>query len=177
MPVNWTDDGVYCGMPVEELEALDAGTFGVEITGDLTPVARGSSTSWSLPATVTGEVPDMSEVDRVMFMTSPLIVWVHEGRVVDLGTGWREGDPEVSQALVEEGAWSGQATAVNSTSCREETVVPDNILGVYDNERPGAHYELRVVTSTSAGHPDRNALLVSDPITVDLDSGVAPLPK
>jgi len=118
----------------------------------------------------------MPEVDRVMFMTSPLIVWAHEGRVVDLGNGWREGDPEVSQALVEEGAWSGQATAVNSTSCREETRVPDNILGEYDNERPGAHYELRVVTSTSAGHPDRNALLVSNPITVDLDSGVAPLP-
>ena len=117
----------------------------------------------------------MSEVDRVMFMTSPLIVWVHEGRVVDLGTGWREGDQEISQALVEEGPWSGQATAVNSTSCREETVVPDK-FSAYTTTTAGA---LRAARRDQhlGGASRQERPPVSDPITVDLDSGVAPLPR
>ncbi|GHH69276.1 RNA polymerase sigma factor [Promicromonospora soli] len=181
VPASWsTDDGVYCGMPVEELEALDAGRFEVEITGGLAPRAHGIPTFWEVPVTVTGTVPeDMADDERGYFMTSPLIVWAHDGRVVDLGTGWREADAEISWALSEDGAWSGPATAGNSTTCREETLVADNPMGdEYDNERPGASYELRVVMSDgSASAADGKAdLLVSDPVTVELDSGVAPAP-
>ncbi|GAA4699636.1 RNA polymerase sigma factor, sigma-70 family [Promicromonospora umidemergens] len=181
VPGNWSDDaGVYCGMPVEELEALDAGTFEVEVTGGLAPRADGTSTSWEVPVTVTGTVPDdMADDERGYFMTSPLIVWAQDGRVVDLGTGWREMDSEVSSALSEEGAWSGPATAGNSTTCLEDTLVEGGVGDEYDNERPGASYELRVVMTDSSasgqadGQPD---LLVSDPATVDLDSGVASAP-
>jgi RNA polymerase sigma factor (sigma-70 family) len=181
VPASWSDDaGVYCGMPVEELEALDAGRFEVEITGGLAPRAHGIHTFWEVPVTVTGTVPDgMADDQRGYFMTSPLIVWAYGGRVVDLGTGWREADPEISWALSEDGAWSGPATAGNATTCREETLEADSLLGEdYDNERPGASYELLVVMSDgSASAADGKAdLLVSDPVTVDLDSGVAPAP-
>jgi RNA polymerase sigma factor (sigma-70 family) len=180
VPSNWpTDIGVYCGMPVEELEALDAGTFDVEITGDLAPSADGIPTFWEVPVTVTGTVPvGMADADRGYFMSAPLIVWAHDGRVVDLGAGWQEADSEVSWALSEDGSWSGPATAGNSTACREETLVAGSI-GDYDNERPGAGYELRVVmadSSAPARADGKTDLLVSDPFTVDLDSGVAPAP-
>ena len=179
VPANWpTDAGVYCGMPVEELEALDAGTFEVEVTGGLDPRADGTS-FWEVPVTVTGTVPDdLTDDERGYFMTSPLIVWAHDGRVVDLGAGWREADSEISSALSEEGSWSGPASAGNSTTCLEDTFV-EGSLGDYDNERPGASYELRVVMSDSSasGQADgQSGLLVSDPFTVDLDSGVAPAP-
>ena len=42
-------------------------------------------------------------------MSSPLIVWAYDGRVVDLGTGWHEADPDVSVALSDDSAWSGAA--------------------------------------------------------------------
>ena len=104
---------------------MDAGTYDVEITGDLAPVAEGTDAFWRLPVTVSGTVPDdMPDDERSYFMSSPLIVWAYDGRVVDLGTGWHEADPDVSVALSDDGAWSGAARAGNSTSCREETLVP-----------------------------------------------------
>lgn len=180
VPANWSRDaGVYCGMPVEELVALGTGNFDVEMTGDLGPGFSGTYSSWEIPVSVTGTVPgDMSEEERGYFITSPRIVWAHEGRVVDLGVGWNEADPEVSQALSDRGTWSGPATAENFTACREDTLVP-NSLGNYDNEREGATYELYVVLSdgsTAARADGVEDLVVSDPITVDLDSGVAPAP-
>jgi RNA polymerase sigma factor (sigma-70 family) len=170
VPYGWDPEGpVYCGMPVEELQALDVGTFDVEITGELTPVAHGTTASWELPVTISGAVPDsVSEEDRAYFITSPLIVWAHEGRVVDLRTGWGENDPDVSRALYDHGTWSGAAGAGNATSCREDTFVADS-PGTYRNERPGAEYELLAVARYQG-------LQVSDPITVDLASGVAPPP-
>jgi RNA polymerase sigma factor (sigma-70 family) len=180
VPASWSREaGVYCGMPVEELVALDPGTFDLEITGDLRPRLDGLAATWEIPVTVTGAVPDdMPDEERMYFITSPLIVWAHEGRVVDLGVGWAEADTEVSRALSEDGAWSGPATALNSTACREDTLVADS-LGDYDNERQGGTYELRVVISdgsTAARADGRDDLVVSEPITVKLDSGVAPEP-
>ncbi|MFD7021255.1 RNA polymerase sigma factor [Promicromonospora sukumoe] len=170
VPANWSRDaGVYCGMPVDELRALDTGVFDVEITGELAPVAEGTGAHWELPVTISGSVPDsVTEENRGYFISSPLIVWAHEGRVVDLGAGWREADPDVSLALSDHGTWSGAAVAGGSTSCLEDTLVPGS-LGDYQNERPGAEYELLVVLSYEG-------LLLSDPVTVDLDSGVAPAP-
>jgi RNA polymerase sigma factor (sigma-70 family) len=182
VPTNWRDSaGVYCGMPVEELEALDEGTFEVEVTGDLAPRANGVSTTfWEVPVTVTGTVPDdLTDDERGYFITAPLIVWAHDGRVVDLGTGWREMDSDVSSALSQEGSWSGSATAGNATTCLEDTLVEGGVGDEYDNERPGASYELRVVMSdgSASGQADgQSGLLVSDPFTVDLESGVAPAP-
>ncbi|GAA2236774.1 hypothetical protein GCM10010413_41550 [Promicromonospora sukumoe] len=170
VPANWSRDaGVYCGMPLDELRALDTGVFDVEITGELAPVAEGTGAHWELPVTISGAVPDsVTEENRAYFITSPLIVWAHEGRVVDLGAGWREADPDVSRSLSDDGTWSGAAVAGGSTSCLEDTLVPES-LGEYRNERPGAEYELLVVLSYEG-------LLLSDPVTVDLDSGVAPAP-
>ncbi|MGW2092019.1 RNA polymerase sigma factor [Promicromonospora sukumoe] len=170
VPHGWdAAEGVYCGMPVEELRALDTGTFDVEISGELAPVAQGTGAYWGLPVTVSGAVPDsVTEENRTYFITSPLIVWAHEGRVIDLATGWREADPDVSRALSDHGTWTGAAAAGDSTSCRPDTYVAEE-FGEYRNERPGAEYELLVLLAY-------DGLLVSDPITVDLDSGVAPAP-
>ena len=170
VPVGWPrEEGAYCGMPVEELRALDTGAYDVEITGELAPVAEGTSSHWQLPVTISGTVPgSVPEESRGYFITWPLIVWAHEGRVVDLGTGWNEADPDVSRALSDHGTWSGAARAGSSTSCREDTLVPDS-FGEYRNERPGAEYELLVVFA-------HEGLLVSDPVTVDLSSGVAQSP-
>jgi RNA polymerase sigma factor (sigma-70 family) len=179
VPAGWgRDAGVYCGMPVEEFDALDAGTYDVEITGDLTPVAEGTTSTWRAPVTISGTVPDsVPEDSRGYFLTAPIIVWAYEGRVVDLATGWNEADPEVSRALSDQGTWSGTARAGNSTSCLEDTFVPSSIAD-YDNDRPGARYELRVVVG-DASHTETGGseLMISDPITVDLDSGVAPAPS
>lgn len=68
----------------------------------------------------------------------------------------------------------------NESRCRADTLVgaQDNISSYYDNERAGGHYELIVIVADpSVEHSeDNDALLVSDPVTVDLDSGVAPVP-
>ena len=179
VPSGWTaEDRVYCGMPVDELEALDVGTFDVEAVGDLAAVANGMTAHWELPVTISGTLPDD---DPHYFMTYPLIVWAHEGRVVDLGTGWNEAGNDVAGALSDGGTWTGTANAGSSTSCRADTLVESEMpVYEYDNERVGAKYELFAVVSDSpARDADKGgaALLVSDPITVDLDSGVVPLPS
>jgi RNA polymerase sigma factor (sigma-70 family) len=179
VPSGWDPEmGVYCGMPVEELEALDAGVYDVEIAGDLAPVADGTIAYWELPVAISGTVPDsVPEESRGFFLMPPRIVWAHEGRVVDLSIGSPEPDSEISRALSEHGAWSGTTRAGNSTSCREDTYVPDT-FGEYANERPGARYELRLVAgdTTMTAAPGGAGLMISDPITVDLDSGVPPSP-
>ncbi|MFC8798695.1 RNA polymerase sigma factor [Promicromonospora sp. NPDC057138] len=185
VPVGWSGQGVYCGMPVEELEAMDTGTLDVEIAGDLASDPRGLTAYWSLPVTISGAVPEGIPdpiPEGVGFMTWPLIVWAHEGKVVDLPSYWHEAaNDETPQALADHGTWTGLAYAGNSSRCRADTLVEDseNPLGEYDNERAGGRYELlAIVGDPEVSDPDdgRSGLLVSDPITVDLDSGVAPLP-
>lgn len=181
VPGNWPREaGVYCGMTVEEFDALDAGTFDVEITGDLTTEARGETSSWALPVTVEGAVPeDMSAEDRGYFMTSPVIVWAHDGRIVDLTTAWSEADETVSRALSEQGSWSGSALAGSWSACRADTLQDGGFPERYDNVRPSARYELRVVLDDVTGRGAKaggEALQISDPITVDLESGVPPAP-
>jgi RNA polymerase sigma factor (sigma-70 family) len=183
VPVGWSADyGLYCGMTVEELDALDAGTFEVEVTGDLTPVANGTTSHWELPVTISGTVP--ASVSRKLgthFITDPFVLWIHEGRVVDfVGAGWHGGGL-VQAALFEAGTWSGTASAENSTSCREETYIPNSfpIGELYANERQGAGYELRVAAVELRAQKRSDGatpLVISDSITVDLDSGVAPAP-
>ncbi|MEU4387218.1 SigE family RNA polymerase sigma factor [Promicromonospora sp. NPDC023805] len=178
MPGNWPREaGVYCGMPVEEFDALDAGTFDVEITGDLTTEARGETSSWALPVTVEGAVPE-GVADRSYFITTPVIVWAHDGRIVDLTTAWAESDADVSRALSETGSWSGSALAGSSSACRADTLQDGSFPEQYDNVRPGAHYELRVVLDgvSGSGASSEVALHISAPITVDLESGAPPAP-
>ncbi len=113
-------------------------------------------------------------------MTSPLIVWAHKGRVVDLPTWWAELDnDEILPALSDHGTWSGLAFAGSSSSCRPETLVNTDEYAQYDNERAGGRYELIVMVVDPEDSDPGNApsgLLVSDPITVDLESGVPRLP-
>jgi hypothetical protein len=128
--------------------------------------------------TVEGAVPeDMSAEDRGYFMTSPVIVWAHDGRIVDLTTAWAEADADISRILSEEGSWSGSALAGSASACRADTL-QGGFPEVYDNVRPGARYELRVVLDdvTSRAEAGGVALQISDPITVDLESGVPPAP-
>ncbi|WP_369370721.1 RNA polymerase sigma factor [Promicromonospora sp. Populi] len=150
VPAGWqSEDGryneLYCGMPVEELYAMDPGTYDVEIAGDLTPIVDGTDSHWELPVTISGTLPDGApeepDQEGATFITDPFILWIHDGRVVDfVGTGWSGGD--AAPELVEAGTWSGTARAENSTSCRAETFVQEG-FGEYVNERQGARYELR----------------------------------
>ncbi|WP_285107640.1 SigE family RNA polymerase sigma factor [Promicromonospora sp. MEB111] len=184
VPVQWSaGTGVYCGMPVEELLAMDTGTFDVEISGDLVPDPQGTQTFWSLPVTVSGEVPEGVFDGDFNSMTYPLIVWAHEGRIVDLPSYWREAaNVEAPGALVDHGTWTGSASADNASTCRAETLVEGESAmdSYYDNERAGGRYELIAIVGdpVRADDPEEDAkrLLVSDPVTVDLDSGVAPAP-
>ncbi|WP_129782975.1 RNA polymerase sigma factor [Promicromonospora panici] len=179
VPATWPrDEGVYCGMPVEELLAMDTGVLDVAISGELKPVATGEVTSWSLPVTISGTLSDaMEETAKgpAPYMTFPLIVWVHEGRVVDLPTYWAEhANDETLRALSDYGTWSGPAYAGSSSSCRADTLVDDE-FPQYENERAGGRYELIVIVADLEDPDPENAprgLLVSDPITVDLGSGV-----
>ncbi|WP_454850985.1 RNA polymerase sigma factor [Promicromonospora soli] len=185
VPAGWPDDvGVYCGMPVEDLEAMDTGTLDVAITGDLAPEPLGLGARWSLPVTISGTVPeDMAEAGQrgVPYMTTPEIVWAHEGRVVDLFDFWNEiADDEASRALGDQGTWTGPAYAGSASSCRADTLIESEMpVYEYNNERAGARYELYAIVAdpfTSESDPTTK-FLVSDPITVDLDSGVVPSPS
>jgi len=184
VPVHWSrSTGVYCGMPVEELLAMDTGTLDVEISGALAPDPQGTETFWSLPVTISGEVPDGTFDGPTDYMTYPLIVWAHEGRIVDLPRYWTEADnDETPGALVEHGTWTGSASTGNASSCRAETLVrkETSLASYYDNERAGGQYELIAILGdpVRADDPKEDArrILVSDPVTVDLDSGVAPPP-
>ncbi|MFD7308273.1 RNA polymerase sigma factor [Promicromonospora sp. NPDC059942] len=185
VPVQWSaGTGVYCGMPVEELLAMDTGTFDVEISGDLESDLQETQTLWSLPVTISGEVPDGVFDDSFNAMTYPLIVWAHEGKIVDLPRYWTEAaNDEAPGVLVERGTWTGSATTGNASSCRAETLVrkEHDLASYYDNERAGGRYELIAIVGdpVRADDPKEDArrILVSDPVTVDLDSGVAPSPR
>ncbi|MDR7382932.1 RNA polymerase sigma factor [Promicromonospora iranensis] len=185
VPASWHEDvGIYCGMPVEELEAMDTGTLDVEIAGDLVPDPQGTTAFWSLPVTISGEVPDGMFDESSGYMTWPLIVWTHEGRIVDLPDYWREAaNDEAPPELVEHGTWTGLASTGNASTCRADTLVgtADVPSSYYDNERAGGRYELMVIVADphTGDDPelDDRRLLVSDPVTVDLDSGVAPPPE
>jgi hypothetical protein len=188
VPAGWPDDlGVYCGMPVEDLEAMDTGTLDVAITGDLAPYSRELTAYWSLPVTISGTIPeDMAEAGQrgASYMTTPEIVWAHEGRVVDFPNFWREAANDgAAQALGDRGTWTGPAYAGSSSSCRADTLIepeePEMPVYEYDNERAGGRYELYAIVAdpfTSESDPTTK-FLVSDPITVDLDSGVPPSPS
>ncbi|WP_369370723.1 RNA polymerase sigma factor [Promicromonospora sp. Populi] len=185
VPLGWPIDlGVYCGMPVEDLEALDTGNFDIEISGDLVADSNGLTSVWNLPVTISGEVPDGTFAGPVDYMAFPLIVWAYEGRIVDLPTWWAEAaNSEAPPALLEHGTWTGLASADNASSCRADTLVgpPNDPASHYDNERAGGQYELIAIVSdpsvTDNDHGDPYPFLVSDPVNVDLDSGVAPSPE
>ena len=185
VPAHWSSDtGVYCGMPVEDLEAMDTGTLDIEISGDLVASPQGLTSFWNLPVTISGEVPDGTFDGPADYMTFPLIVWTHEGRIVDLPRYWAEAaNDEAPPALLEHGTWTGLASEGNASSCRADTLVgaDDDPTSYYDNERAGGRYELIAIVADPdrASDPadDARRLLVSDPVTVDLDSGVAPSPE
>ncbi|WP_369370724.1 RNA polymerase sigma factor [Promicromonospora sp. Populi] len=84
------------------------------------------------------------------------------------------------------GALVGYAYSLCRNKAQAEDLVQDTLVDpdeypahVYDNERAGGRYELIALVADPAVNDvdNRDAFLVSDPVTVDLDSGGAPRPE
>jgi hypothetical protein len=170
----WGDSyPVWCGMPEDDLVSTSP-SVSIEIVGDLT-YQRGE---WgTIPVRLTGEMPGYVKDSEPSEPTegigdSAILIWSQGGRVVDLGSLWREGNYEIPPALNDTGEWAGLAEVPPFSTCIEADEIEGGPFG-YDNVRAAGTYQVRAVQAHAIGYlgnPDRreNHLIFSAPITVTI---------
>ncbi|MFD7308268.1 hypothetical protein [Promicromonospora sp. NPDC059942] len=160
---------VWCGMQDADLVSTSP-SVAIEITGDL---VYGRGDNVSIPVRLTGEMPGYvepgdSDGPTESIGNSALLVWSQGGRVVDMGTAWREANYDIPPALNDAGVWTGEAYAPSFSTCVEADADQYNLS--YDNVRTAGTYQVRAVQAHNIGDPGRGGqeeyLVVSDPVTV-----------
>lgn len=166
----WGDDRpAWCGMPDADLVSTSP-SVSIEIVGDLS-YARGEG--GTVPIRLTGQMPGYSEPggggDTESIGNGALLIWSQGGRVVDLGTFWREASYEIPPTLNDAGVWTGAASASSFSTCIEADEIDGAPYG-YDNVRAAGTYQVRAAqihTVEAAGAGDSEEyLVISAPVTV-----------
>ncbi|GAA1718259.1 hypothetical protein GCM10009809_12690 [Isoptericola hypogeus] len=167
---SWLEGvGVTCGMPADELPASSGGNL-LELLedpalGDDTS-ADGTQTVHTWRAGTRLTVPDPADAGRRVSL--PTLLWVQDGRVVDLGVNTTEaGMDQVGDAPAERAAEDSSLT-----SCAPEHETRDGVTtDTYATELPAGAYEVRA--SVQLWSPDFTdvELVLSDPVTVVVAGG------
>ncbi|WP_407319261.1 hypothetical protein UQW22_02435 [Isoptericola halotolerans] len=159
---SWLEGtGLVCGMPIDDLEAGVDG-FDLEVTGDLTREEAGvlgdTEPIWQVPTRLT--LP-AGAADGAR-LVGPTLVWVQDGRIVDVGTNMTEEAHEVvtgglaADAVAEDWTRTTCAPDTSTDPVEFRTELPAGDYQVY------AFYDLFDPAGTSE-------LILSDPLDVTID--------
>lgn len=189
----WAESGfdLTCGMPIDDLVAQSStASIRMEVAGPAALYDDGVE----VPVRITETAGRSGEYASGY----PLLVWVQDGRVVDLGHGWHEGgawwhgpgadgrdglrqdDPGKSNGPFIETLGAGEAVAVVATanlrtSCGEHADLFGSGYSASVTPRVGGTYEVRAITMFGRNGPAD--LVLSDPVTVTVpDQVLEPAP-
>ncbi|MCF4119578.1 hypothetical protein L1785_01120 [Antribacter sp. KLBMP9083] len=195
-PGEWGSNfDVTCGMPIDDLVAQSSSAgIRMEVTGP----AGQYDDAVEVPVRITETAGRSGEYSSGY----PLLVWVQDGRVVDLGFGWHEGgawfygpDGDGRNGLRDsdgDGNTDGPhittlgageavevvASAGFETSCGDYTIVgTGNAFEHALTPRVGGTYEVRAVTWFQRNDEPAAQLVLSDPLSVTVpDQAADPAP-
>ncbi|MCF4120139.1 hypothetical protein L1785_04025 [Antribacter sp. KLBMP9083] len=178
-----------CGMPIEDLVAqASTDDFRMETSG---AVAE-TDGRYSLPLRIT-ETAGRSDAEYQA--GDPKLVWVQDGRVVDITVGWNEGAGAFHVTAPGSASfWDGEPVEDIAAGMTIDTLasgyrewVCGDIANIYENNlissfltyHPAGTYEVRAITWYGRGtHDDyRNGILLSDAVTVTVGEPPAPAAK
>jgi RNA polymerase sigma factor (sigma-70 family) len=163
-PTGWREQGeqFHCGMDVTALTSI-SDTLRVELTGDVervTDEARGEGGYLQAPIRITRSDEEFPTFSGGV----PQLVFAQDGRVVDIGHGWREGGypglPDAGKSV------DAVAEASALTACGQWT---SNFgpTETYLDERPAGTYDVYAVVPWS-NLSGTNGLAVSEPVTMEV---------
>ncbi|MCA5892147.1 hypothetical protein LEP48_02135 [Isoptericola sp. NEAU-Y5] len=153
----WLDDtDLVCGMPADTLpantlELLDDPALGTESSTDGTE----SVGRWTAPTRLTLEDDGVGDL-----ITAPTLLWVQDGRVVDVGINTAEDGMEPLSTVARE----RDAVDSTRTACAPEHT--DGGGDTYPTDLPPGEYEVRAYAVVRSEDMTRAALVLTEPTEV-----------
>jgi hypothetical protein len=163
-PAGLQGTDLVCGMPADDLAAN-----GLELLGDpeldvLTSADETESVPlWRAPTRLT-LTAGANAGHRV---TAPTLLWVQDGRVVDVGITQYEGMDQLGDVERER-----DAEDYTHTTCAPDHEEQDGVTtDTYGTELPAGEYEVRAYVTVWSPDLSSAQVVVSDPVTVVVGDG------
>ena len=161
VPPGWPEqDGPFhCGMEVTALTS-SSDTVRLELSGAPEVVGEGEGARLAAPVRITRTDRTGPELSGVR----PRLVFARDGRVVDLGTGWKESQypmPDAGESATD--VAEADATTACGTWTLDGTPNPEKYL----DQRPGGTYDVYAVLWWAEGE-GVDGYAVSEPVSMDV---------
>ncbi|WP_129782979.1 RNA polymerase sigma factor [Promicromonospora panici] len=162
VPSGWpeVEGPFHCGMEVTALTST-SDTVGLELSGNAEVVGEGEDAHLAAPVRITR----VDQVGSDLSGVPPQLVFARDGRVVDIGPGWLEGQyslPDAGESATD------VAQADSATACGRWTTDGTPNVQEYLDQRPAGTYDVYAVLWWSDGDGGIDGYAVSEPVTMDV---------